>query len=112
MPHYPNLAQQLMQFNPLVNNFGDIEKRKQFGNMLYVRADYTSQTDPITGWVKTIYIKKGSEKAIRDRIKKSFSDINFDGKNYIFEYKDSNNKKWKLYSGWMKKIEGFFICFC
>lgn len=88
-----------IQLTPLVNNFGDIEKRKQFGNMLYVRADYTSQTDPITGWVKTIYIKKGSEKAIRDRIKKSFSDINFDGKNYIFEYKDSNNKKWKLYSG-------------
>ncbi len=88
-----------IQLTPPVNTFGDIERRKQFGNMLYVRADYTSQTDPITGWVKTIYIKKGSEKAIKEKIKKSFSDITFDGRNYIFEYKDSNNKKWKLYSG-------------
>lgn len=96
-----------IQLTPQVNNFGDIENRKQFGNMLYIRADYTSQTDPITGWRKSIYLKSGSEEYIKEQIvgnkeKKidaAFDDIRFDGKDYYFSYTDKNTKKpWKLYS--------------
>ena len=68
--------------------------------MLYVKADYTSQTDPITGWRKSIYLKKGSEEYIRSQIRDGFSDISFDGKDYVFTYEDKNtHKQWKLYSG-------------
>lgn len=102
-----------IQLTPPVNNFGDIEGKKQFGNMLYIKADYTSQTDPITGWTKTIYIKKGSEKSIKEEIKKHFTNIFHDGKNYYFEYTDSFNIKWKLYSGldryYRKNKEGNWI---
>lgn len=96
-----------IQLTPPVNNFGDLENRKQFGNMLYIRADYTSQTDPATGWRKTIYLKKGSEEYIKDqiignkekKIEAAFDDIGFDGKDYYFSYTDKNtDKPWKLYS--------------
>ena len=96
-----------IQLTPQVNNFGDMENRKQFGNMLYIRADYTSQTDPVTGWRKSIYLKSGSEEDIKEQIvgnkeKKidaAFDDIRFDGKDYCFSYTDKNtNKPWKLYS--------------
>ena len=87
-----------IQLTPPVNNFGDI-KGKQFGNMLYIKADYTSQTDPVTGWRKTIYLKKGSEENIKKQILESFDDIRFDGKDYYFSYTDKNtNKLWALYS--------------
>lgn len=97
-----------LQLTPPVNTFGDMEKRKQFGIMLYTRANYTSQTDPATGWRKTIYLKRGGEKLIRENIIQSFDDIYFDGKDYVFSYtekfgKDKNNQRsgrsWKLYSG-------------
>lgn len=41
--------------------------------MLYTRANYTSQTDPLTGWRKTIYLKAGGD--IRDQIIQNFKDI-------------------------------------
>jgi hypothetical protein len=88
-----------LQLTPPVANFQDIEGKSQFGIMLYVRANYTSQTDPVTGWRKSIYLKKGSEGNIKDQIKKLFKDIQFDGKDYYFEYLDQNNKPWRLYSG-------------
>lgn len=100
-----------LQLTPPVNNFGDIEKLSQAGIMLYVRADYTSQTDPKTGWRRSIYIKGGSEENIRSQIVEKFSDIYFDGKDYVFVYDtwfdekskkngDTNMRKtWKLYSG-------------
>ena len=97
-----------LQLTPPVKTFGDMENRKQFGIMLYTRANYTSQTDPSTGWRKTIYLKRGSEKVIKKSIEEAFDDIDFDGKDYIFSYtekfgKDKGNqrygKKWKLYSG-------------
>lgn len=93
-------ATKALQLAPPVVNFGDIEKRKQVGIMLYTRANYTSQTDPVTGWRKTIYLKTGSEEYIKKQIVDNFSDICFDGKNYCFVYKDKNTgKEWKLYSG-------------
>lgn len=89
-----------LQLTPPVNNFGDIENRNQVGIMLYIKADYTSQTDPVTGWRKSIYLKKGSEEYIKKQIIDRFSEITFDGKDYVFEYKDANTGKlWKLYSG-------------
>ena len=100
-----------LQLTPPVANYQDIENKKQVGIMLYTRANYTSQTDPGTGWRKTIYLKKGSEKSIKDQIigngeigkkeiKPAFTDIGFEGKDYFFEYLDKNTgKKWRLWSG-------------
>jgi CRISPR-associated protein Cpf1 len=69
--------------------------------MLFVRPDYTSQTDPITGWRKKIYIGSGSEDVVKGKILQAFDDIYFDGKDYVFVCKldDSSQKRWKLYSG-------------
>jgi len=100
-----------IQLTPPVNNYGDIEKKKQAGIMLYTRPNYTSQTDPVTGWRKCIYLKKGSEESIKNQItgntkKKdernspNFTEIAFDGKDYFFVYNDqSTGKEWKMYSG-------------
>ncbi|MFA5211060.1 MAG: type V CRISPR-associated protein Cas12a/Cpf1 [Patescibacteria group bacterium] len=89
-----------LQLTPLVRDFGDI-KGKQFGLMLYTNPSFTSTTDPTTGWHKSISIKKGSEKYIKDQIMKFFDDFGFDGKDYYFKYRDVNtNKPWILYSGY------------
>ena len=89
-----------LQLTPPVTNYGDIENRKQVGIILYTRANYTSQTDPITGWRKSIYLKAGTEESIKKQIIEKFSNIRFDGKDYVFIYKDENtNKEWELYSG-------------
>lgn len=91
-----------LQLTPPVNNYGDIENRKQVGIMLYTRANYTSQTDPITGWRRSIYLKPGSEESIKKQIIDNFTDIIFDekSKNYVFIYTDKNTgTKWNLYSG-------------
>ncbi len=91
-------AQKAFQLTPPVNNFGDI-KSKQFGIMLYVKAGYTSQIDPVTGWRKTIYLHKASETQIKKQILENFDDIGFDGKDYFFSYTDKNTDRlWKLYS--------------
>lgn len=88
-----------LQLTPPVSNYSDIENRKQLGVMLYARANYTSQTDPATGWRKTIYLKKASEEKIKKQIIESFTDILFDGKDYHFVYTNKNTgKKWNLYS--------------
>lgn len=89
-----------LQLTPPVNNYGDIENRKQVGIMLYTRANYTSQTDPVTGWRKTIYLKVGSEENIKKQIVNTFTDMEFDGNDYVFTYTDERTRKeWKLYSG-------------
>jgi CRISPR-associated protein Cpf1 len=89
-----------LQLTPPISNYQDIEGKKQFGVMLYTRANYTSVTDPATGWRKTIYIKNGKEEDIKNQIFKDFSDFGFDGKDYYFEYTEANAKHtWRLYSG-------------
>ncbi len=89
-----------LQLTPLASNFSDIEKSgKQFGIMLYTRANYTSQTDPVTGWRKSRYLAPGSKNNIRQQILEKFSEIIFDGNDYVFEYTDSVGTQWKLYSG-------------
>lgn len=89
-----------LQLTPPINNYQDIEGKKQFGVMLYTRANYTSVTDPATGWRKTIYIKNGKEDDIKNQILDKFSDFGFDGKDYYFEYIESNaGHSWRMYSG-------------
>lgn len=89
-----------LQLTPPINNYQDIEGKKQFGVMLYTRANYTSVTDPATGWRKTIYINNGREDDIKKQILEKFSDFGFDGKDYYFEYTEAYaGHIWRLYSG-------------
>ena len=88
-----------LQLTPPISNYKNLEHKKQFGIMMYTHAKYTSVTDPVTGWRKTIYISKGSEVYLKNKILGCFEDIAFDGNDYYFEYKDINtNKLWRLYS--------------
>lgn len=97
-------VQRALQLTPPVNNFDDIEKSTQYGIMLYTRANYTSQTDPITGWRKTIYFKSRRQEDLKAEICNKFNEIVFDGKDYIFKYKDEHtNKEWQMYSGFNGK---------
>lgn len=89
-----------LQLTPPISNYQDIEGKKQFGVMLYTRANYTSVTDPATGWRKTIYIKNGKEEDIKNQILDKFSDFGFDGKDYFFEYTEPHaGHTWRMYSG-------------
>ncbi|MBS1760233.1 MAG: type V CRISPR-associated protein Cas12a/Cpf1 [Bacteroidetes bacterium] len=88
-----------LQLAPPVSNYGEIENKKQVGIMLYTRANYTSVTDPATGWRKTIYLKTGSEEDIKKQILNSFTEIGIENNDYYFQYTDANGKEWKLWSG-------------
>ncbi len=90
-----------LQLTPTVENYQDIENRKQLGIMLYTRANYTSVTDPVTGWRKTIYLKKGKEEDIKKQILNAFLEIGVDKQgDYFFQYIDENTKKIRvLWSG-------------
>lgn len=50
-------------------DIGMFESAKQWGIMMYVRANYTSTTDPVTGWRKQRYISNGAN---RDKIRNWF----------------------------------------
>src|SRR3989338_7861252 len=73
--------------------FVSFEKmRKQTGILFYTQAEYTSKTDPITGFRKNVYI---SNSASLDKIKeavKKFDAIGWDGKeqSYFFKYNPYN----------------------
>lgn len=89
-----------LQLTPPISNYQDIEGKKQFGIMLYTRANYTSVTDPATGWRKTIYIKNGRDEEIKKQILDRFIDFGFDGKDYYFKYTEDNvGHTWQMYSG-------------
>lgn len=89
-----------LQLTPPVTNYKDIEGKKRFGIMLYTRANYTSITDPATGWRKTIYIKNGKDEEIKVQIIDKFSNFGFDEKDYYFEYTEENaGHTWRMYSG-------------
>lgn len=89
-----------LQLTPLVKTYQDIRNKQQFGVMFYTRANYTSITDPATGWRKTIYLKRGTDDEIKKQILDKFSDFGYDGKDYFFEYSEKNiGKTWRLYSG-------------
>jgi CRISPR-associated protein Cpf1 len=89
-----------LQLTPLISNYQDIEGKKQFGVMFYTRANYTSVTDPATGWRKTIYIKNGREEEIKKQFLEKFNDFGFDGKDYYFEYTEEHaGHTWRMFSG-------------
>jgi len=89
-----------LQLTPPISNYQDIEGKKQFGIMLYTRANYTSITDPATGWRKTIYIRNGKEEDIKKQILDKFNDFGLEGKDYFFEYREANaGRIWRMYSG-------------
>ena len=96
----PGSIQMPLQFVPPVRTFEQIDKKDSFGIMLYTRANYTSVTDPLTGWRKTIYITSGSDKEILEQLFKAFIDIRYDGKDYVFSYEEQNtHHRWDMYSG-------------
>ena len=89
-----------LQLTPPISNYQDLEGKRQFGVMLYTRANYTSITDPATGWRKTIYIKNGKEEDIKKQILEKFSDFGVENKDYFFEYtEDHAGHTWRMYSG-------------
>jgi len=89
-----------LQLTPPISNYQDIEGKKQFGVMFYTRANYTSVTDPATGWRKTIYIKNGREEEIKKQFLEKFNDFGFDGKDYYFEYTEEHaGHTWRMFSG-------------
>lgn len=82
-----------LQLTPPISNYKDLENRKQVGVLLYTRANYTSVTDPVTGWRKTIYLKKGNENDIKKQILMAFSEIGIDyNGDYFFEYPQPNTE--------------------
>lgn len=85
------------QLTPPIVKISDFEKAKQWGIMFYVRPDYTSTIDPVTGWRKTIYV---SNSASQEEIKKLFDvkngvKISFDNKKKCFKF---SYEKWNLYA--------------
>lgn len=96
----PASIKQPLQLVPPFKTFDDIDGKDSFGIMQYTRANYTSITDPLTGWRQSIYIQGGKSIDIIQRIIAAFDDIRFDGKDYAFDYTDDNTgKHWTLYSG-------------
>jgi CRISPR-associated protein Cpf1 len=92
------------QLAPLIKKESD--KRKQAGIVLYTTAEYTSTTDPVTGFRKNIYLSSGTkQKDVSDIIGK-FDAIGWDDKlqSYYFVYEPKNfesktNKKKEDYVG-------------
>lgn len=85
------------QLTPPVENYWDIENKKQVWNIFYTRANYTSQTDPVTGWRKSIYLPKNVTD-LRSKIIENFSEISYEKGDYIFEYSDSQGRKWQMHT--------------
>jgi len=93
-------ATKALQLTPPVQNYGDIEYKKQVGIMLYTRANYTSITDPLTGWRKSIYLQRGSVEKVKRAILEGFDDIGFQKGHYFFEYTHKKTgRKIRLWSG-------------
>lgn len=96
----PGSIKEPLQLVPPFKTFDDIDGKDSFGIMQYTRANYTSVTDPLTGWRQSIYIQGGKSEEVIQRIIAAFDDIRFDGKDYAFDYTDKNTgKRWTLYSG-------------
>lgn len=92
-------VQDALQLTPQIDNFQDIGT--QCGIMIYIRANYTSQTDPITGWRKTIYFNCSKQEDLKAEICDKFDEIRFDGKDYFFtyttKYEKNTEKRGKSY---------------
>ncbi|BCX15829.1 MAG: hypothetical protein KatS3mg098_058 [Candidatus Parcubacteria bacterium] len=86
-------------------SFKDIEKAKQTGVLFYTSAEYTSQTDPLTGFRKNIYI---SNSASQEKIKELINKLKKFGwddteESYFIEYNQvdfAEKKKKPLSKDW------------
>ena len=63
--------------------------------MLYTRANYTSVTDPFTGWRKQHYFKKDSSEEMKAQFFKSFKNLTRDASQEAYIFDDGT---WQLYS--------------
>jgi len=85
-------------------NFKDLGK--QTGIIFYTNAEYTSKTDPITGYRKNIYISNSaSQKTIKENLINKLKSLGWDEKekSYFFTYNQKDfgspiSKEWTLYS--------------
>jgi len=89
-----------LQLTPPISTYGDIGRQPQVGIMLYTRAAYTSQTDPVTGWRRAIYLHATNEAKARTEIADNFTEIKKTKEGlYLFIYKDKKTGKiWSLSS--------------
>lgn len=90
------------QLTPQIDKVSIFEKAKQWGILFYIRPDYTSTTDPLTGWRKHLYVHNSTTKK---EFEKYFAangevkiDYDFDKRCYKFSYKDKNKNPWILYA--------------
>jgi len=92
------------QLTPYIEagKIGNFEKAKQWGILFYIRANYTSTTDPLTGWRKHKYVPNSeTEKKIQEFFKPDDGvQINYDlnKKCFKFSYKDENRTFWHLFT--------------
>lgn len=97
---------QLTPHIPL-NDIAKFEKKKQWGIMLYIRPNYTSATDPLTGWRKSIYISNSANyKEIQEVFnpnQKQYIQINFDKAHNCFKFSYNH---WHLFAH--KDLERFY----
>lgn len=91
----PWSATHAYQLTPPITTFGDI-KGKQRGVILYTRANYTSTTDPITGFRKNLYLKRRKKKDMIDNVS-LFDTIGYDEKQwaYFFSYDPTKFNEWR-----------------
>ena len=99
------------QLTPAISagDVGKFEKAPQWGIMYYVRANYTSTTDPLTGWRKHKYISNSeTDKKIKDFFNPDTGvQINFDMKNNCFKFSyDHEGTTWQLFA--YKGLERFY----
>lgn len=76
------------QLTPYISA-GDVsmfEKSQEWGVIKYVKAAYTSTTDPIAGWRKNIYLRVESNEKMRENILK-FKEISWDSQTQSFLFK-------------------------
>ncbi len=100
------------QLTPYIKpgDMNKFEKAKQWGIMFYVRANYTSTTDPLTGWRKHKYI---SNSDTISKIQDFFNPdsgvrIDYDpGKKcFKFSYENNDGNLWKLFA--FKGLQRFY----
>ncbi len=72
------------QLTPVITEMQHFEVAKQWGIMFYTRANYTSTTDPVTGWRKHMYI---SNHATTNDIKNFFNPSNENNIKMFYNYK-------------------------
>lgn len=81
---------------------GNFEKARQWGILFYVRANYTSTTDPLTGWRKHLYISNSeTELKMQEFFKQNDGvQINYDlnRKCFKFNYITDDGRQWELFA--------------